>query len=60
MNQTNRSARNPNNKTVYIQDINLLAYNALSRKSGFVNWCLENKQLREEYEQSLTKVNIPT
>jgi len=54
MNQNSgRSARNPNNKTVYVQDINLLAYNALSRKSGFINWCLDQDELREKYERSL-------
>jgi len=51
-----KSARNPNNKTVYVQDINLLAYSALSRKSGFINWCLEDSWLVEKYEQSLLDI----
>lgn len=50
-----RGARNPNNKTVYIQDINLLTYSGLRSKSGFFNWCLENRELVEQFNNEVVK-----
>jgi len=47
-----RGAKNPNGKMVYIQDINLLTYNALRSKSGFFNWCLEQDQLVEKFNKA--------
>ncbi len=53
--KTGRSARNPNNKMTYIRDENLLAVRELLNFSGFVNWCVSQKALREEFNNKVKK-----
>ncbi len=53
--KSGRSTRNPNNKMTYIRDENLLAVGELLNFSGFVNWCVSQKPLREEFNNKVKK-----
>lgn len=51
------SSKNPNTKTIYIRDENLLAYNELKSRGGFINWCVSRKKLRDEFNELKTKAD---
>jgi len=53
--KTGLSTRNPNNKMAYIRDENLLSVGELLNFSGFVNWCVSQKALREEFNTKVKR-----
>ena len=50
-------SKNPNTKTIYIRDENLLAYNELQSRGGFINWCLQQKELRDKFNELKTEAD---
>ena len=51
------ASKNPNTKTIYIRDENLLAYNELVSRGGFINWCLRQKKLRDKFNELKIKAD---
>lgn len=51
--KTSSGAKNPNAKMIYIRDERLLADRELKNRSGFFNWCVGQKALRDEFNATV-------
>jgi len=53
--KVNINGKRKKQKMLYVRDENLLAANELKNFSGFVNWCVSQKPLREEFNNKVKK-----